>query len=734
MILVGLCISCLVSWLVLGLERTSNNARFTELAEQRIIAVRINLNAAQDTLAILSDHFAVTTPNITPRGGFRRLTAPVVARHPFIQALEWIPRVAYAEKDTYEAQARQNGLADFRLTERDATGGVIPVVRRSEYFPVFYVEPVAPNVRALGFDLASNAVRKAALEAARDSGQLTVTGRIVLVQEQGDQFGALIFAPVFSGQADTVAQRQQSLIGYMLGVFRLGKFIENEDGSGNRSALDKMVDLHLYDLSAAADTRQLYPSKPEISPQTLTSDLHIVETMNVAGRRWQLIATPSAAFRRGTIPLNAMAVLSIGFLATAFAVYWQRTQIERENSSARFVREIARAKLQLSEAHRIARLAFLEFDPSGGVWLLGRGAAEILGIGSDVKAGALDEVFTHAEPANRLSLKDALTLPGPGSFSLELAVGERMVQVVGEVAAHSASAQLLTLQDITQRHLAEHERAAMIARMAEASRLESLGTLAGGVAHEINTPAQFIGDNLAFIKDWQPRLLALAGAARQAADDGDWSEVARQAKSMKYDQAARELPLAADEGLAGIARISTIVQAIKEFSYPSSREAQPFDLNRAVTMAGTVTRNQWKYVAELNLDLAPDLPLLTGIEGEINQILVNLILNAAQAIEEKGGGTLGRIDIRTRPVDGAIELAVTDTGTGITAENRGRLFELFFTTKAPGKGTGQGLAITRAIVLRHGGEITVESEPGAGASFRIRLPAPKLFEPIGNGE
>ena len=722
-IFVGLSVTCLVSWLVLSLERTSDNARFSELAEQRLDTVRINLNAALDTLSVLSDHFAVTAPNLTRREGFRRLAAPVVARHPFIQALEWIPRLTYAEKDAYERAARQDGLADFRLTERDAGGGMAPVARRGEYFPVFYVEPVAPNIRALGFDLASNEVRKQALEAARDNGQMTVTGRIVLVQEQGDQFGTLIFAPVFSGQAATVAQRRQSLIGYMLGVFRLGKFIETEDVSGKKSPFDEMVNLHLYDLSAPADTRQLYPPKTEISPQALTSGLYAAETMNVAGRTWQLIATPSAAFRRTTVPLNAVATLLMGLLATAFIVYRQKTEIERAESSARFAHEIARAKQQLSEAHRIARLAFLEFDPSKGVWLLGEGAAAMLDIDAGRKAGVLSEVFAKVGPEDRQRLMAALTTSGPGSISLELPIGERVVQVVGEVAAQATAPGLLTLQDVTQRRQAENERAALMARMAETGRLESLGTLAGGVAHEINTPAQFIGDNLAFIKDWLPRLLHLAQTARQAADTGEWSEVAQQAKSMKYDFAAQELPLAADQGLAGIARISTIVQAIKEFSYPSGTVARPFDLNHAVTTAGTVTRNQWKYVAELNLDLAPDLPPLTGIEGEINQVLINLILNAAQAIEEKGGNIPGRIDVRTRAVDGSIVLEVADTGCGVAAENRGRLFELFFTTKPPGKGTGQGLAITKAIVLRHGGEISVVSEPGAGATFRIVLQA-----------
>ncbi len=265
----------------------------------------------------------------------------------------------------------------------------------------------------------------------------------------------------------------------------------------------------------------------------------------------------------------------------------------------------------------------------------------------------------------------------------------------------------------------EIDAAAYMLRMAEANRLESLGTLAGGVAHEINTPAQYIKDNLDFIIDWLPRLLGLLKLA-QATEDFRMKEYAGE---MRYDFAARELPAAAEQARGGIEQISSIVQAIKEFSYPSNKTPQPFDLNRAVRIATTVTRNQWKYAANLEFHLDADLPHVSGIESEINQVLVNLIVNATHAIEEKGGGELGRIDIQTHSKGGGVELSVADTGTGIAQENLDHLFELFFTTKEPGKGTGQGLAISRAIILRHGGTITAESKPGSGACFRVWLPA-----------
>jgi len=264
--------------------------------------------------------------------------------------------------------------------------------------------------------------------------------------------------------------------------------------------------------------------------------------------------------------------------------------------------------------------------------------------------------------------------------------------------------------------------AELLIQVAEAQRMRSLATLAGGVAHEINTPLQFIGDNVSFIKSWIPRLLYVVEAARTSLETGDWREVGERAKAIKFDFAARELPAAAELALDGIAKISSIVQAIKEFSFPSGKTAQPFNLNRAIETTCIVTRNQWKHVAELDLRLDPGLPPLTGIEGEINQVLVNLIMNAAQAIEEKGGGNMGRIVVTTHGHENSVVVSVSDTGCGISQENIDHLFELFFTTKAPGKGTGQGLAITKSIVLRHGGTITVESTPGEGSRFQVVLP------------
>jgi two-component system NtrC family sensor kinase len=180
-----------------------------------------------------------------------------------------------------------------------------------------------------------------------------------------------------------------------------------------------------------------------------------------------------------------------------------------------------------------------------------------------------------------------------------------------------------------------------------------------------------------------------------------------------------------DRMLEGTSRITTIVRAMKEFMHPVQREKAPADLNRALLNTLTVARNEYKYVARLETDLAPDLPLVHCHVGDLNQVFLNLIVNAAHAIADVVARTraLGRIVVRSRRDGDHVIFELNDSGTGIPLEARDRIFEPFFTTKEVGKGTGQGLAIVRAIVVdRHKGSVTFETELGRGTTFRVRLP------------
>jgi len=297
-----------------------------------------------------------------------------------------------------------------------------------------------------------------------------------------------------------------------------------------------------------------------------------------------------------------------------------------------------------------------------------------------------------------------------------------MIRCGAEYGVLSHSTKIITLQDISKLRADEKERALLLERMSESNRLEALGTLAGGVAHEINTPTQYIGDNLSFIKEWLPHLLDIIKSGKEASKTNRWDSIKELVDNFKYDVIAPELTQATEQSLGGVARIAVIVEAIKDFSFPSGKNQNYFNLNKVIETAVTVTTSQWKHVATTRLNLDPDLPPLYAVEGEVNQILVNLITNAAYAIGQIDRQELGVIEIKSNVREGFIEFSVADNGPGFTEENSSQIFQLFFTTKPPGEGTGQGLAICQAIVTRHGGNIKAESELGSGAKFIVQFP------------
>jgi PAS domain S-box-containing protein len=281
-------------------------------------------------------------------------------------------------------------------------------------------------------------------------------------------------------------------------------------------------------------------------------------------------------------------------------------------------------------------------------------------------------------------------------------------------------------EDISDRLALEHD-------LVQAQKLESIGHLAAGIAHEINTPTQFVGDNVRFLSDSFSDLSAVLDRYRTlllSAKSGicapDLIEACEaEARRVDLDYLTEEVPKAIEQSSEGVTRIATIVRAMKEFAHPGSDEKACVDLNKAIESTVTVARNEWKYIADLTTDLAPDLPLVPCLLGQFNQVILNMIVNATHAIADvvKDTGAKGTISIATRSVNGWAEVRITDSGTGIPEEIRRKIFDPFFTTKEVGKGTGQGLAIAHSVIVdKHHGTIAIESEVGQGTTFIVRLP------------
>lgn len=260
----------------------------------------------------------------------------------------------------------------------------------------------------------------------------------------------------------------------------------------------------------------------------------------------------------------------------------------------------------------------------------------------------------------------------------------------------------------------------------QSSRLASVGQLAAGIAHEINTPIQYVGDNLRFLKD-SFGTIAGAFADIQALFAGDGERAAALEALLatrEIDYLLEEMPMATTQSLDGVEHVAHIVRSMKEFSHPGSTAKVATDINRAIESTVTVSRNEWKQVATVETHLSPELPTVVCFPAEINQVLLNLIVNAAQAIEASASRDgPGLIRISTHRDGDFVEIRVADSGPGVPAAIRDQIFDPFFTTKPVGKGTGQGLAISQDVIVnKHGGRITLDESAATGAVFVIRLP------------
>ena len=287
-----------------------------------------------------------------------------------------------------------------------------------------------------------------------------------------------------------------------------------------------------------------------------------------------------------------------------------------------------------------------------------------------------------------------------------------------------------TLSDITARKRLEADSKRMELELRVSQKLDAVGQLAAGIAHEINTPIQFVGDSVHFLQDGFEDLQRLLADYREACatmttgpqGEALMARLERAGEDADLAYLEERIPAAFKRTLEGVERVASIVRAMKEFAHPQTEQA-PADLNRALLTTLTVARNEYKYVADVETSLGT-LPLVVCNLSDLNQVFLNLIVNAAHAIEDAQAGRSekGAIRIATSLDGESAVITISDTGSGIPSDVRTRIFDPFFTTKAVGRGSGQGLAIARTIVDRHAGTLTFDSQVGAGTTFTIRLP------------
>jgi PAS domain S-box-containing protein len=722
-IAVGITLSALIFTTLRSLESTNAEASFNGVAQERLDAVETNVRLTVNNLVSLGALYDAS-PDVG-RKQFGQFAGPLLAPNQAIQALEWIPRVPRRLRQKYEAEARQDGLPSFQFTERVSPAQMTRAGERAEYFPVFYVAPLKGNEKALGYDLYSDPIRREALRSSVDSGQMVATNRIKLVQETSDQYGFLVFRPVYRGGIELAGPeaRQAALTGFALAVFRIADIVEK---AGATPSSASGLGLAIFDRDANPREKLLYPKGAELDGTgDLPRGFRAARTISVAGRTWELAAYPlTNSFQ--PVRWSSWVTLLGGLLLTSLLT--EHLAIRRRAEQALHQSE-ERARLLFATIPHpayvfdVATLEFLEVNDAA-VQQYGYSRDEFLRMRTTDIAPSDDTERFQRRVHEQLSLVQG----GAGQWKHQSKDG-RAIDV--EIHFHDINydthtARLAIAQDVTERNRLEIE-------LRHSQKLEAVGSLAAGIAHEINTPVQFVGDNIRFLRDAYRDLnkvrekyqhLRDTAAADGDAERGLAEEITATEKAVDVDYLMEEIPKAIEQSLDGVTRVATLVRAMKDFAHPEAKEKAAADINQALRSTLIVARNELKYVADVETELGNVSPVVCNI-GELNQVFLNLLVNAAHAIAEakKLTGEKGLIRVRTWTEEEAVLISISDTGCGIAENIREKVFNPFFTTKAIGRGTGQGLAIARSIVVEmHGGTLTFESEVGKGTTFYVRLP------------
>jgi PAS domain S-box-containing protein len=395
---------------------------------------------------------------------------------------------------------------------------------------------------------------------------------------------------------------------------------------------------------------------------------------------------------------------------------------------------LAAQRDEFAQIFKAAPVGMARIELDGSISIANAAMAEVVGLQPTEMAGRQAISFIH--PQEEVATRQMFTELTSGRKSL-IRSERRLIHKSGSTVCTKFGAAavnderglpqhlIMVVEDVTERNRLEIE-------LRHSQKLESVGRLAAGIAHEINTPIQFVGDNVSFLHTAFSDLLELCAfyrrlceKARSAAlteQDMEGLGAAEEAADLAYLQ--ENVPRSIAATLEGARRVAHIVQAMKSFAHPDRGEKTPADLNAALRSTLTVATNELKYVAEVETDLQP-LPLVPCFLSDLNQVFLNLLVNAAHAVGDvvAGTGKRGHIRIKTELDGDHVAISVADTGTGIPEPIRDRVFDPFFTTKGVGKGTGQGLALARSVVVdKHGGTLKFETEVGKGTTFLVRLP------------
>ncbi|MGR3173653.1 MAG: CHASE domain-containing protein [Candidatus Scalindua sp.] len=784
-ICIGLCLSLLAFFYVRNREYRSIEADFNLAAWNRINSIK---REVEENLQVLWFVYSLyKSSSFVTREEFQIFCKSTLSHHPDIQALEWIPRVPHSQRKDYEQNAQIDGYPDFQITKREVQGKMVMADESMEYFPVYYMEPYKGNETVLGFDLATNPACLETLNKSRDTGEMAATSRITLVQEKGNQYGFLVFIPVYNNQAliDTVEKRRENLTGFVSGVFQIGDTIE-----ASLRYLGKGIDIYLYDKSSHQDEQFIYKylsqSEHDIGQKIdqleieHNDTLSVSHTFDVADRKWLIVCKPAPEYIESRTTWYPWEFLLGGLLLTGvFAVYLQSrihkiihieqlmTDLSSEITERKHIEETLHQSVrELSALNKMSQQvsSSLSLDQVVQTALDGIIAAInpdltlfFLRDGDNLNLQGVappNSKYSHGEtPVHRVGeclcglavsegkpiySSDILNDPrctweeckkaGLRSFAaLPLFSGDEIIGVLGIASGtqrifEEQNAFLQTLSsDIStglqnallhmqvQRHAEEletkvEERTAELieiniilekanTRLKELDQLKSM--FIASMSHELRTPLNSI--------------IGFTGIILQGMD----GEINSQQNDHlgRVNRSAKHL----------LSLINDIIDLSKVEAGKVDVFPEDIALDEVVNEAVESVRLQAN-----EKGLALDVSVPKGVRmntdrKRLYQCILNYLSNAVKFTES------GTISITAHDTNGEVEIIVSDTGIGISRQDQQRLFKPFVRIdshlRAKTLGTGLGLYLTRKLTTELlGGTVGVQSQPGKGSTFTLRLP------------
>ena len=720
--LLGLAASLFSSRAVRSGERADAETEFYRRASVRHALNRQVLTRYEDALFSLSSLLMIDG-HVT-RSDFDRAAQPLAERTAGVQAFEWVPLVTRENRAAFETAMRASYPGQrFEFTEADGSGKPAPATARPVYFPISYVLPLAGNEIALGYDPMTGATRPW-LERARETRQMTATAQVRLVQEMETQPGVIMIWPVYRPSPPESSVAGDVFVGYLQGVFRVRELLEHIRSTHP----DSILDLLFIDTSETDPAKRILYHRPADDAAPRTSDpgseadfragLFYEQAITIGGRTWRVLYRPRAGWIESQLtstPLLRSCGLVLLSLLVSSLIYLAGRRTET------ITREVAERTAELAESrrhfasmlHAVPGMAYrCRYDDQLSVLFVSEGSLALTGWrAEDLISGSVQfrdlihpDDLPRVRDATRTGLQQHRDVEveyrirhRDGTEKWVLSRGRGVYTEAGKLEVFEGLA-----IDITAQKNSEAGRLALERKLLEGQKLESLGVLAGGIAHDFNNLLTGILCNASLVRlalppssDTQPLLGAIESSSLRAA------ELCRQ--MLAYAGKGRFVVEPAD------------LSALAE----GSRSLLEISVGRRT---------------ELRLDLARGLPAVLADAAQIRQVVMNLVLNAAEAVGERGG----QITVATGvihadraqlarcaagadlPARDYVFLEVRDNGAGMSPEVLAKIFDPFFSTKFAGRGLG--LAAVIGIVRGHSGALSVDSTPGRGAVFRLLLP------------